>query len=167
MLATAPLSGGFVLDDCAVITENELYAATARPRYKRSDARRANLEGWLRDLSELKIGDPVVHENHGIGRYLGLVHMDLGDGNEEFLHLEYANERQALRAGRPARSHLALQRRRSRGRAAAHASAPASGTRRRSKAAEQVRDTAAELLHLYAQRAARQGHEFSFKTARS
>jgi transcription-repair coupling factor (superfamily II helicase) len=92
MLGIGPLSGGFVLDDLAVITENELYAATARPRNgRRSDARRANLDGWLRDLSELKIGDPVVHENHGIGRYLGLAHMDFGDGATELLHLEYAN----------------------------------------------------------------------------
>ena len=91
MLGVGPLSGGFLLDDIAVITENELYAATARPRGRRTDARRANLEGWLRDLSELKVGDPVVHESHGIGRYLGLVHMDFGEGDTEFLHLEYAN----------------------------------------------------------------------------
>ena len=90
MLGVGPLSGGYVHDGVAVITENELYAATARPRHRRSEARRANLEGWLRDLSELKIGDPVVHENHGIGRYLGLVHLDLGEGDTEFLHLEYA-----------------------------------------------------------------------------
>ena len=91
MLCVGPLSGGFLLDGIALITENELYAATARPRSRRSEARRANLEGWLRDLSELTIGDPVVHEQHGIGRYLGLVHMDLGEGNTEFLHLEYAD----------------------------------------------------------------------------
>ncbi|TRZ93286.1 MAG: transcription-repair coupling factor, partial [Rhodocyclaceae bacterium] len=91
MLGVGPLSGGFLLDDIAVVTENELYAATARPRGRRSDARRANLEGWLRDLSELKVGDPVVHESHGIGRYLGLLHMDFGEGDTEFLHLEYAD----------------------------------------------------------------------------
>ncbi|MDO9449261.1 MAG: transcription-repair coupling factor, partial [Rugosibacter sp.] len=65
MLCAGPLSGGFLLDDIALITENELYAATARPRTRRGDTRRANLEGWLRDLSELSIGDPVVHEQHG------------------------------------------------------------------------------------------------------
>ncbi|MCX7180588.1 MAG: transcription-repair coupling factor, partial [Proteobacteria bacterium] len=67
MLGEAPLSDGFLLpgNGLALITENELYAATARPRSgmgRRSDAHRSNLEGWLRDLSELKIGDPVVHE---------------------------------------------------------------------------------------------------------
>ncbi|MGB0129288.1 MAG: CarD family transcriptional regulator, partial [Rhodocyclaceae bacterium] len=92
MLAVAPLAGGFVLAESgfAVITENELYATTARPRGQRQETRRATVEGWLRDLTELRTGDPVVHLQHGIGRYLGLVHMDLGEGQTEFLHLEYA-----------------------------------------------------------------------------
>ena len=162
-LAHAPLSGGFKLDDFAVITENELYAATARPRHKRSDARRANLEGWLRDLSELKIGDPVVHENHGIGRYLGLVHMDLGSGEEEFLHLEYANE---------AKLYVPVARLEVISRYSGvdpeavqlHVLGSGQWEKAKRKAAEQVRDTAAELLDLYARRAARKGHEFSFKT---
>jgi transcription-repair coupling factor (superfamily II helicase) len=162
-LAHAPLSGGFRLDDFAVVTENELYAATARPRHKRSDARKANLEGWLRDLSELKIGDPVVHENHGIGRYLGLVHMDLGSGEEEFLHLEYANEAKLYV---PVAQLEVISRYSGVDPEAVQLHVLGSGQweKARKKAAEQVRDTAAELLHLYAQRAARQGHEFSFKT---
>src|SRR3546814_8407303 len=45
----------------------------------------------VRDLSELREGDPVVHAQHGIGRYCGLREMDLGEGMMEFLHLEYAN----------------------------------------------------------------------------
>ncbi len=163
-LAHAPISGGFVLDDFAVVTENELYAATARPRHKRSDARRANLEGWLRDLSELKIGDPVVHENHGIGRYLGLVHMDLGSGEEEFLHLEYANEAKLYV---PVAQLEVISRYSGVDPEAVQLHVLGSGQwdKAKRKAAEQVRDTAAELLHLYAQRAARQGHEFSFKTS--
>ena len=56
-----------------------LYADGAPP----ATARRASLDGWLRDLTELKISDPVVHENHGIGRYLGLTHLDLGEGETE------------------------------------------------------------------------------------
>jgi transcription-repair coupling factor (superfamily II helicase) len=162
-LAHAPLSGGFRLDDFAVVTENELYAATARPRHKRSDARRANLEGWLRDLSELKIGDPVVHENHGIGCYLGLVHMDLGDGDAEFLHLEYANEAKLYV---PVSQLEVISRYSGVDPEAVQLQVLGSGQwdKAKKKAAEQVRDTAAELLHLYAQRAARKGHEFSFKT---
>jgi len=162
-LTHAPVSGGFKRDDFAVVTENELYAATARPRHKRSDARRANLEGWLRDLSELKIGDPVVHESHGIGRYLGLVHMDLGSGEEEFLHLEYANEATLYV---PVAQLEVISRYSGVDPEAVQLHTLGSGQwdKAKKKAAEQVRDTAAELLHLYAQRAARKGHEFSFKT---
>ncbi len=168
MLGVGPVSGGFMLPPnaggvgFAIITENELYAATARPRHKRESARRANLEGWLRDLSELKIGDPVVHESHGIGRYKGLVHMDYGAGNEEFLHLEYAEG--ATLYVPVAQLHVisrysgvdpeAIE---------LHRLGSGQWEKAKRKAAEQVRDTAAELLNLYAQRAARKGHQFDFK----
>ena len=161
MLAVAPLSGGFVLLESrlALITENELYAATARPRGSRREGRRTNLEGWLRDLSELKIGDPVVHEAHGIGRYRGLVHLDLGDGEAEFLHLEYANEATLYV---PA-AHLNVISRYSGAdpdSVVLHQLGSGQWEKAKKKAALQVRDTAAELLNLYAQRAARQGHRF-------
>jgi len=92
MLGVGPLNYGFILaaDGLAIITENELYAAQVRNRAQR-EAKRTPAEGMLRDLSEVKIGDPVVHEQHGIGRYLGLHTMDLGEGATEFLTLEYAN----------------------------------------------------------------------------
>ncbi len=162
MLGVGPLSGGFVLDDLAVITENELYAATARPRGRRSDARRANLDGWLRDLSELKIGDPVVHENHGIGRYLGLAHMDFGDGATELLHLEYAN---GAKLYVPVAQLQVISRYSGADpeAVALHTLGSGQWEKAKKKAAEQVHDTAAELLHLYAQRAAREGHPFEFK----
>ncbi|NWG31675.1 MAG: transcription-repair coupling factor [Rhodocyclaceae bacterium] len=162
-LAHAPVSGGFRLADFALVTENELYAATARPRHRRSDTRRANLEGWLRDLSELKIGDPVVHENHGIGRYLGLVRMDLGQGEEEFLQLEYANEAKLYV---PVAQLEVISRYSGVDPEAVELHTLGSGQweKAKKKAALQVPDTAAELLHLYAQRAARKGHEFKFKT---
>ncbi|RFC42826.1 MAG: transcription-repair coupling factor (superfamily II helicase), partial [Verrucomicrobia bacterium] len=164
MLGTGPISGGFALPDAriAVITENELYAATARPRGRRDEARRSSLEGWLRDLSELKIGDPVVHEAHGIGRYKGLVHMDYGTGNEEFLHLEYAGGDTLYVPV----SQLHVITRYSGADPEAielHKLGSGQWERARKKAAEQVRDTAAELLNLYTQRAARSGHQFSFK----
>jgi len=162
-LTHGPVSGGFRLDDIALVTENELYAATARPRHKRLEARRANLEGWLRDLSELKIGDPVVHESHGIGRYLGLVHLDMGHGEEEFLQLEYAD---AAKLYVPVAQLDLVSRYSGVDPETVELSRLGSGQweKAKKKAALQVRDTAAELLHLYAARAARQGHKFSFKT---
>ena len=166
MLGVGPLSGGFLLDDFAVVTENELYAATARPRGRRSDARRANLEGWLRDLSELKVGDPVVHESHGIGRYLGLLHMDFGEGHKdeggEFLHLEYAN---GAKLYVPVAQLQVISRYSGADPEAIQLHTLGSGQweKAKKKAAEQVHDTAAELLHLYAQRALREGHKFEFR----
>jgi transcription-repair coupling factor (superfamily II helicase) len=175
MLGVGPLSGGFLLlpplqgegrggdgVGIAVVTENELYAATARPRGRRTDARRANLEGWLRDLSELRIGDPVVHESHGIGRYLGLLHMDFGEGDTEFLHLEYAD---GAKLYVPVAQLQVISRYSGADPESIQLHTLGSGQweKAKKKAAEQVHDTAAELLHLYAQRAAREGHQFVFK----
>ena len=72
MLGVVPLAAGFVAGDrgFAVITENELYASQVRSRRER-EVRKTSSEGMLRDLSEVKVGDPVVHLQHGIGRYLG------------------------------------------------------------------------------------------------
>jgi len=163
-LGTAPLCAGFILPEArlAIITETELYAATARTRARRDNRKAATMEGWLRDLSELKIGDPVVHVSHGIGRYLGLIHMNLGEGDTEFLHLEYnggdklyvpVSQLHVITryAGADPES-LDL-----------HRLGSGQWEKAKKKAAMQVRDTAAELLSLYAQRAARPGHRFDFK----
>ncbi len=162
MLGVGPLHSGFILGaELAIVTENELYAAQVRNRSQR-EAKRATTEGMLRDLSEVKVGDPVVHEQHGIGRYLGLNTMDLGEGVTEFLTLEYANNDKLYV---PVSSlHLI-----SRYSGAAPEAAPlhtlGSGQwdKAKKKAAAQVRDTAAELLNLYAQRALREGHAFTVK----
>ena len=164
MLGVAPLANGFVDVDAALalVTENELYAAQARARDRRTDASRAIAENVLRDLSELKVGDPVVHVNHGIGRYLGLVNMDLGDGNTEFLLLEYADGdklyvpvSQLQVIGRYSGASPEA--------APLHKLGSGQWEKAKRKAAEQVRDTAAELLNIYAQRAARTGYAFPIK----
>ncbi|HZP86099.1 MAG TPA: transcription-repair coupling factor, partial [Burkholderiales bacterium] len=164
MLGVAPLTNGFVDLDAqlAFITENELYPAQARAREPQGDAGRAIAENVLRDLSELKVGDPVVHVNHGIGRYRGLVNMDLGEGSTEFLLLEYADGDKLYVPV----SHLQVIGRYS---GASPEAAPlhklGSGQweKAKRKAAEQVRDTAAELLNIYALRAARKGYAFPIK----
>jgi transcription-repair coupling factor (superfamily II helicase) len=162
-IAPAPLGAGFVLDDAklAFVTETELYAATAR-RARRDTRKAATMEGWLRDLSELKIGDPVVHISHGIGRYLGLVHMDLGEGSTEFLHLEYAGGDKLYV---PVSQLHVITRYAGADPEAVDLHKLGSGQWEKAKrrAAQEVRDTAAELLALYAQRAARPGHRFDFK----
>ncbi len=163
-LGVAPLARGFVLPmaKLAVLTETELYAATGRSRVRRDSRKAATMEGWLRDLSELKIGDPVVHVSHGIGRYLGLLHMNLGEGDTEFLHLEY-NGGDKLYV--PVSQLHVITRYAGADPEAVDLHRLGSGQweKAKKKAAMQVRDTAAELLALYAQRAARPGHRFDFK----
>jgi transcription-repair coupling factor (superfamily II helicase) len=160
MLGVATLQNGFVLtgENLAIVTESELYAAQSRSRVART-AKKSNVEGMLRDLSELKPGDPVVHEQHGIARYRGLINIDLGEGENEFLLLEYA-EGDKLYVP-VAQLHVI-----SRYSGGASDSAPlhklgsGSWDKAKRRAMIQVRDTAAELLNLYAQRALRKGHAF-------
>ncbi len=159
-LTVAPLARGFALPEegWAVVTEAELYAGTVRRR-ARGREKATSVEGVLRDLSELKIGDPVVHAQHGIGRYQGLVELDLGDGRNEFLLLEYDGGDKLYVPV----SQLAVISRYSGAQAEAaplHKLGSGQWDRARARAAKQVRDTAAELLALYARRAARQGHAF-------
>jgi transcription-repair coupling factor (superfamily II helicase) len=163
-LGVGPLASGFVLPQAkiAIVTESELYATTARSRVRRDARKAATMEGWLRDLSELKPGDPVVHVAHGIGRYLGLIHMDLGEGATEFLHLEYANGDKLYVP--VAQLHVITRYAGADPEAIElHRLGSGQWEKARKKAAMQVRDTAAELLALYAQRAARPGHRFEFR----
>ncbi|MEI7968688.1 MAG: transcription-repair coupling factor [Betaproteobacteria bacterium] len=161
-LTVAPVFDGFVLPGVklALVTETELYVSAPRTRGVREREKRTSAENVLRDLSEVKVGDPVVHENHGIGRYVGLVTMDLGDGPAELLTLEYdggdrlyvpVSQLQVISryAGASPES------------VALHKLGSGDWQKARRKAARQVRDTAAELLNLYARRAARQGHAFA------
>ena len=164
-LGVAPLELGFALPQrgLIVLTESELYAASPRRQRNRSRERASNVEAMIRDLAELKIGDPVVHVEHGIGRYLGLETLQAGADDEtaEFLHLEYAGSAKLYVP--VAQLHLI-----SRYSGADPEAAPlhhlggGDWEKARRKAARQVRDTAAELLNLYAMRAARKGHAFRF-----
>ncbi len=144
----------------AVITESELYQYVARSRvHNRRKKHAAVSDDLLRDLAEINIGDPVVHEEHGIGRYMGLVTMDLGGETNEMMLLEYAGEAQLYvpvsqlhlisRYSGQAHENVAL-----------HKLGSGSWNKAKRKAAEKARDTAAELLNLYAQRAAQSGHKF-------
>ena len=144
----------------AVITESELYQYVARSRaHNRRKKHAAVSDGLLRDLAEINIGDPVVHEEHGIGRYMGLVTMDLGSETNEMMLLEYAGEAQLYvpvsqlhlisRYSGQAHENVAL-----------HKLGSGAWNKAKRKAAEKARDTAAELLNLYAQRAAQSGHKF-------
>ena len=143
----------------ALICESDLLGE--RVARRRQDSRRTiNPDTLIRNLAELHIGQPVVHLEHGVGRYAGMTTLEAGGIKGEYLMLTYANDAKLYV---PVSSlHLI-----SRYAGGAEESAPLhklggdAWARARQKAAEKVRDVAAELLDIYAQRAAKSG--FAFK----
>ncbi len=158
-ITVATLDQGFALDDpqLTVFTERELLGERAQQSRRRKRASR-DPEQVLRDLTELALGAPIVHVDHGVGRYRGLVTLDVGGDGGEFLQIEYAK---ADKLYVPV-SQLHLVSRYS---GAAPEMAPLHSLggdaweRAKKKAAERVRDVAAELLAIYAQREARPGRK--------
>ena len=155
-LTVAPDLEGLTLiaPPIALISEAQLFGARARQERRRKRA--ADPEAILADLRDLNPGAPVVHEEYGVGRFLGLMPMEIGGQPGEFLVLEYQD---GDRIYVPVQSlHLVS---RYTGAAPEHAPLHKLGTdqwaRARRRAAEQVRDVAAELLDLYARRKAQQG----------
>ncbi len=115
-LGVAPLHEGFVLREprIAVITETELYAASPRRLRGRQRERASNVEAMIRDLAELRVGDPVVHVEHGIGRYLGLAEHGHGRWPHRVSASGIRERDNAVRAGRAIASDRPLFGRRSR-----------------------------------------------------
>ena len=139
----------------ALITEEQLHGERARQERRRRRAER-DPEQILRDLKDLTIGAPVVHEDHGVGRYQGLTILDVDGQPHEFLVIGYlggdklyvpvtALARVTRYTGAPAES------------APLHKLGGGEWQKARKRAADRIRDVAAELLDLYARRAAREG----------
>ncbi|MCA6217520.1 transcription-repair coupling factor [Ideonella sp. B7] len=168
-ITAAPLTTGFFWHEpeaqvaVQFVTESELFTGATGTRRRRKQEQTSNVDALIKDLSELKLGDPVVHSAHGIGRYRGLIKIDTGlEGPSEFLHLEYADD--ATLYVPVSQLHLISRYTGvSPEEAPLHKLGSNQWDKARRKAAEQVRDTAAELLHIYAMRAAREGmaHRFS------
>jgi len=159
-LAVADLERGLRLPSLrlGVITEAQWHGErAAQPRRRQLAAR--DTEAVIRGLSELHVGDAVVHEDHGVGRYLGLQTLDVGDGRTEFLALEYAggdklylpvlNLHLLTRYTGTDPEHAPL-----------HKLGGDAWDRARRRALRKAWDAAAELLEVYARRAARAGHAF-------
>ncbi|MCG2595063.1 transcription-repair coupling factor [Ramlibacter sp. XY19] len=162
-IATAALASGFSWTEEAIdlVTETELFASAPTTRRRKKQEQVSDVDALIKDLSELNVGDPVVHAQHGIGRYRGLMSMDVGQGSTEFLHLEYADKATLYV---PVSQLHQISRYTGVGadEAPLHRLGSGQWEKAKRKAAEQVRDTAAELLNLYARRAARAGHSFRF-----
>jgi transcription-repair coupling factor (superfamily II helicase) len=156
-LAVAPVDDGFALQApaLAVLTERQLFPDRAEQSRRRRRAAR-DPDQVLRDLSEISIGAPIVHEDHGIGRYQGLVALDTGGVPGEFLCIEYARGdklyvpvAQLMLVSRYSGASPEL--------APLHSLGGDAWEKAKRKAAEKVRDVAAELLDIQARRHARQG----------
>jgi len=156
-ITVAPLERGFALDTpaLALLTERELLGERAQQARRRKRAAR-DPEAVIRDLSELAIGAPIVHIDHGVGRYQGLLKLDIGGEGGEFLAIEYAKGDKLYVP--VAQLHLVS---RYSGTppelAPLHSLGGDAWERAKKRAAEKVRDVAAELLAIYAQREARVG----------
>ncbi len=159
-VTVSPLDRGLLLDQpsIAVITEPQLYGEQAMQRRRRK-RRGRDADAMVRNLAELTPGAPVVHEDHGVGRYLGLQKLTIGNLETEFLTLEYADGDKLYV---PVSSlHLI-----GRYTGSAPETAPlhklGSGQweKAKRKAGEKIRDVAAELLAIYAQREARKGFRY-------
>ncbi|NMM15449.1 MAG: transcription-repair coupling factor [Rhodoferax sp.] len=169
-IATSSLNTGFAWLEAGIdfVTETELFAAGPTTRRRKKQEQVSDVEALIKDLSELKVGDPVVHSAHGIGRYKGLINLDLGNKlangepeMQEFLHLEYADKATLYVPV----SQLQLISRYtgvSPDEAPLHRLGSGQWEKAKRKAAVQVRDSAAELLNIYARRAAREGHAFRY-----
>ncbi|MBK6377319.1 MAG: transcription-repair coupling factor [Xanthomonadales bacterium] len=156
-ITVAALEQGFavVKPAISVLTERELLGERAQQSRRRKRVAR-DPEAVIRDLTELAIGAPIVHVDHGVGRYQGLLKLDVGGADGEFLAIEYAKGDKLYVP--VAQLHLV-----SRYSGTAPELAPLHSLggeawdRAKRRAAEKVRDVAAELLAIYAQREARAG----------
>ena len=160
-IVVAPLDQGLWLKSkIAIITESQLNGEKVQQRRRRRQSAARELENIFNNLNELTLGSPVVHQEHGVGRYLGLQRLTVGGIDAEFLMLEYANNDKLYVP--VASLHLIG---RYSGISAENAPLHKLGTEQwskaKKKAMERARDVAAELLDIHAKRAARQGFAFA------
>ncbi|MBA2492265.1 MAG: transcription-repair coupling factor, partial [Gammaproteobacteria bacterium] len=163
-ITTAPLEQGLLMDDAqdcslAIITEHELFGERVQQRRRRRTASR-DADAIIRNLTDLVEGAPVVHEEHGVGRYLGLQRLVAGGVEAEYLMLEYAGGDKLYVP--VASLHLVSRYAGTNPEnAPLHRLGGDQWQRIKRRAADKARDVAVELLEIYARRAARQGHSFA------
>ncbi len=160
-ICIAPMEQGLWLkDELAIIPEALLFGQQVRQKRRQKKPTR-DADAIIRNLTDLAQGDPVVHEEHGVGRYLGMQKLTTGGIEQEFIMLEYARGDKLYVP--VASLHLIS---RYSGVSAEHAPLHTLGTdhwdKVRKKAAQKAHDIAAELLEIHARRAAQKGHAFPF-----
>ena len=164
-VAIAALENGVILPDTniAIIGEQQLFGERVRQQNRRRRIER-DPETIIKQLNDLESGSPVVHEEYGIGRYLGLITLDAGGIVAEFLHLEYADG-DKLYVPVHALDLITRFTGASPENAPLHRLGSDQWAKARRRAIKKIRDVAAELLDVYARRAARVGHRFRWPEA--
>lgn len=159
-VAIAPVDNGVLLPGArlAIISEQQLFGERTRTRKRRRRSDR-DPETIIRQLNDLEPGSPVVHEEYGVGRYLGLVTLEAGGIKAEFLHLEYADG-DKLYVPVHALDLISRYTGASPDNAPLHRLGSDQWSKAKQRAIKKIRDVAAELLDVYARRAARPGHRF-------
>ncbi|MEO1244516.1 MAG: transcription-repair coupling factor [Pseudomonadota bacterium] len=164
-VAVAPIDNGVILPDAplAIISEQQLFGERTRAKKRRRYNDR-DPETIIRQLSDLEAGSPVVHAEYGVGRYLGLTTLETGGITAEFLHLEYADG-DKLYVPVHALELISRYTGASPESAPLHRLGSDQWAKARQRAIKKIRDVAAELLDVYARRAARPGHRFRWSEA--
>jgi len=164
-VAIAPLENGVLLPESrlAIISEQQLFGDRPRTRSRKRRPER-DPEAIIRQLDDLEEGSPVVHAEYGVGRYIGLKTIETGGVAGEFLHLEYADG-DKLYVPVHALERISRYTGASPETAPLHRLGSDQWAKARQRAIRKIRDAAAELLDIYARKAARPGHRFRWPEA--
>ena len=164
-VAIAPVEDGVLLPEqgIALISEQQIFGEKPRQRSRRQRQER-DPEAIIRQLNDLEEGSPVVHAEYGIGRYIGLIRLTVGEVEAEFLHLQYA-EGDKLYVPVHALDLISRYTGASPENAPLHRLGSDQWAKAKKRAIQRIRDVAAELLDVYARREARPGHRFRWSEA--
>jgi transcription-repair coupling factor (superfamily II helicase) len=165
-MVVAPMDQGLLLQApaLAIITEAQITGEKIQQRRRRRRAGIRELENMINNLNELTVGSPVVHQEHGVGRYLGLQILQFGGIAAEFLALEYAHN-DKLYVPVSSLHLIARYTGMSPENAPLHKLGGEQWSKAKKKAIERIHDVAAELLEIHAKRAAKGGHAFQVEDA--
>jgi len=155
-ITVAPIDEGLTLEKFSIVTENNLFGTRAQQRRRRRSSSSQRLENVFNSLADLEIGSPVVHQEHGVGRYTGLKHISVDGIETEFLCLEYAND-DKLYVPVSSLNLIGRYMGTQGDTAPLHRLGSDQWDKARKKALKRARDVAAELLDIHARRAAKPG----------
>lgn len=158
-ITNANLSEGLLTNDIAIITEASLFGADVVKQQRRRRAKHKDFDEAIKSLVEIQIGDPIVHENYGVGRYLGLKTQTFDAQTQDFLMLEYANGSK-LMVPMTSLNLISRYSGASPDSAPLHKLGTSQWSKAKKKASEALHDIAAELLEIYAKRQSQTGFAF-------